>query len=120
MLLQRNKHHLCREKTEVFLYLLQGLDAHRGAEKERIIFETAFRSVQPGRPDPTADASSARPDRATLHVPARALAARAHAAHAQPVSGLRRGGARLLQHRRGLQGRLVRPLAAQARTFASL
>ncbi|CAL5227826.1 g10854 [Coccomyxa viridis] len=62
----------------------KGLDAHRGAEKERIIFETAFRSVQPGRPDPTADASSARPDRATLHVPARALAARAHAAHAQP------------------------------------
>ena len=101
-------------------YSLQGLDAHRGAEKERIIFETAFRSVQADRPDPLADANTARPDRATLHVPARALAARAQAAHAQTSCRLRRGGARLLQRRRGLQGKLIRPLAAQAHTFASL
>ena len=97
--------------------LLQGLDAHRGPEKERIIFETAFRSVQADRPDP-ADASSASPDRATLHVPARAVAARA--AQPQPMGDLRRGGARFPQHRRGLQRQIVRPLAPQAHNLARM
>ena len=93
------------------------MDAHRGSEKERIIFETAFRSVQADRPD-RADASSASPDRATLHVPARAVAARA--THPQQMSGLTRGGARFPQHRRGLQRQIVRPLAAQAHNLARM
>lgn len=102
------------------MMLAQGLDAHRGPEKERIIFETAFRSVQADRPDPPADASSASPDRATLHVPARVVAAKTVGAHSQHAGVLRRGNARLVQHRRGLQGRLFRPVAVQAQTFVRL
>lgn len=98
----------------------QGLDAHRGAEKERIIFETAFRSVRADRPDPSGVASGSRPDRATLHVPARTVAARAHHASAptQQMKDLRRCAVRLPQPRRGMREGLVRPLSALTHPFA--
>ena len=100
--------------------VLQGLDAHRGAEKERIIFETAFRSVQADRVDPPGDASSSSHERATLHVPARSVAARAHGASPQHAYALRRGGAALCQPRRLLHGRAMRPMTAYRCSFARL
>ncbi len=108
------------DKAEANLMLVQGLDAHRGPEKERIIFETAFRSVQADQPDPPADPSSTSPDRATLHVPARQVAAKALGTHLQHAGVLRRGGARLVGHRRGPQERLLRPVSVQAQTFVRL
>lgn len=101
-------------------HVLQGLDAHRGAEKERIIFETAFRSVQADRVDPPGDASSSSPERATLHVPARSVAARAHGRSPQHAYKMWRGGAALCQPRRLLHGRAMRPMAAHRCSFARL
>ena len=101
-------------------HMLQGLDAHRGAEKERIIFETAFRSVQADGVDPSGGASSSSPERATLHVPARSMAARAQRGRPQHMHGLRRGGAALCQPRRLLHGRGMRPMASHGGSFARL
>ncbi len=101
-------------------HMLQGLDAHRGAEKERIIFETAFRSVQVDGVDPPGNASSSSPERATLHVPARSMAARAQGGRPQHMLGLRRGGAALCHPRIPLHGRGMRPMASHGGSFARL